>query len=267
MEVGDSKKFLDIVEYAESLEHIREESAAMSTKESVNRLESNRSRTRGNQWTQRQRSRERSPSVESVVCYRCNNKGHFAYQCKSKLQKRFIRTSDYRNRQGFNNTNSVVDSDRSRTEEMEDDFEDMVLDESINNVRGIKESNLNRDRVCNFSNTISSVLGKNINSVKTALVEMQVESMPLRMEVDTGSCVTVCGSNDYKKYFGHLKLERCVLPLAVISGERLKILGKLSVNVETKKGKFTHQSLIVIDSKQKFIPLLGRDWLEVLTPN
>lgn len=60
--------------------------------------------------------------------------------------------------------------------------------------------------------------------MRKALVELQVGSSKLPTEVDTVSYVTGCGPQDYSKFFSHLDHEYLSLPLAVTSGERLKLL-------------------------------------------
>lgn len=266
METDDNKTFLDVVGLAEGIEQIREESAAMSSQRNVNRVEKRQGRGRSDQWSQvRNRSRERSPRDSEVTCYRCGTKGHFAKFCKQP--RRFVNTSDYRyrNRRGPNSTNSVSDFDDNEGEVPVEEFENMMLDDSVNSIGGNNEFNFSRDRDRHMPYSFSSVLGMSINSLKSALVELQVESVLLRMEVDTGSCVTVCSSVEYKKYFSHVKLESCFMPLSVVSGERLKVLGKITVNVRSKRGNYALR-MIVIDSKRIFTPLLGRDWLDILNP-
>ena len=268
MEIGDEVKFSEVVEKAEAYEHIKRESVAMSDNNQVNNLGGNRGRSReSTPWNQRRRSRERSRSTEEVMCYRCHNKGHFARECTGKRTTKFTRNNNYRPDKHRSNTNAVQESEQRVMDDLEDEFENLTFDEeSVNSIRNGSVSNFSRDRVKHISQINSLVLGEKINSVKTALVELQVESAKLCMEVDTGSCVSVCGFNIFNKNFSHLKLVKCTIPLSVVSGERLKVAGMLCVKVKVKRGMFKLR-MIVIDSRQNFIPLLGRDWLEVLCPN
>lgn len=60
----------------------------------------------------------------------------------------------------------------------------------------------------------------------------------MSMEVDTGSCVTVCELSDFRQMFGERMINKDVMPLMVVSGENLNVVGSVMVNVKAKVGAF-----------------------------
>jgi hypothetical protein len=112
-----------------------------------------------------------------------------------------------------------------------------------------------------------------VNSVKadikpTAAIEkaiVQVDDVRIGFEVDTGSKYSVICSGVYQENFAYRKLKASGLQLSVVSGEQLRVLGTIKVDVQLKRSRHVLE-LIVIDTKKRFLPLLGRDWLNVLCP-
>ncbi|XP_058449047.1 uncharacterized protein LOC131429009 [Malaya genurostris] len=92
-------------------------------------------------------------------------------------------------------------------------------------------------------------------------VEVLIERKSLEMEIDCGSAETVISEELYLKTFSWIKLLPCNKKLAVIDGNRLKVLGRLSVSVQLK-GKKQQLYLIVLRCNKNFVPLLGRTWLD-----
>nr|XP_022901079.1 uncharacterized protein K02A2.6-like [Onthophagus taurus]XP_022901087.1 uncharacterized protein K02A2.6-like [Onthophagus taurus]XP_022901095.1 uncharacterized protein K02A2.6-like [Onthophagus taurus]XP_022901103.1 uncharacterized protein K02A2.6-like [Onthophagus taurus] len=85
------------------------------------------------------------------------------------------------------------------------------------------------------------------------------------MEVDSGACKSVIHVTHYKKYFGKVVLKPVNIKLKVITGENVSIIGELIVAVKYRNKCFG-LPLIVIECKNTFVPLLGRNWLNVLNP-
>ncbi|KAK9730280.1 hypothetical protein QE152_g15338 [Popillia japonica] len=108
------------------------------------------------------------------------------------------------------------------------------------------------------------------------------------MEVDTGAAVSLIPYNCYTKYFNSLPIEKCKLKVKTVSGEYLPLKGVINVTVNdllkylplyTVSGEYLplkgvinvtvndllkYLPLYIADSKMNFIPLLGRDWLDLL---
>lgn len=182
--------------------------------------------------------REKSSSPEnSMTCYRCQGVGHYSYECATKRTKTI-------NRGGQRRSKGV-----HKAEELGKGLNDLKLnddDETDNEI-------------------ISNLLGSSVNTIKSALVELRVEGVPLTMECDTGSCVSVCSAVHYRNKFGHKRILSCDKRLSVVSGEPLTVLGKIQVAVRVNQ-KVLSLGLVIIDSKREFLPLLGRDWISVIWP-
>lgn len=70
---------------------------------------------------------------------------------------------------------------------------------------------------------------------------------------------------DYFKYFAKFHLMPIEKKLSVITGEKLKVKGKICVTV--CKGVNEQNfilDLIIIECNEYFLPLLGRNWLDIL---
>lgn len=106
----------------------------------------------------------------------------------------------------------------------------------------------------------------NVLSKGPFLLEVSVNKTLIKMEIDTGACRTVMHIEDKNKYFPNLVINNCAKRLFSVSGEKLKILGACTVIVDDLQEKTrAHKcELIVVDSMRKFVPLLGRDWLDTL---
>ncbi|MGJ8945886.1 hypothetical protein AB9K17_23630, partial [Salmonella enterica subsp. enterica serovar Kentucky] len=86
----------------------------------------------------------------------------------------------------------------------------------------------------------------------------------LVMELDTGAAYSIISEETRKRLFPSLTLEDVDLPLATYTGERLKVLGKVSVQVQYEEQE-SRLPLIVVDCKGP--PLFGRNWLRKIRLN
>ncbi|XP_036146047.1 uncharacterized protein K02A2.6-like [Monomorium pharaonis] len=96
-------------------------------------------------------------------------------------------------------------------------------------------------------------------------VALHIENKLMTMEVDSGACKSVIHVNDYNKWLSHLALRSVSFKLRVVTGEKVEIVGQVLVRVRYTTETFK-LPLIVLNGKTKFIPLLGRNWLNVLNP-
>ncbi|KAF2890030.1 hypothetical protein ILUMI_16143, partial [Ignelater luminosus] len=101
---------------------------------------------------------------------------------------------------------------------------------------------------------------------KSLMVKLQIEGRLVDFEIDSGACKTVMHLLDYKKLFSRLKLYHVGYNLKVVTGESVKIIGEVKVTVACKN-KIYCLPLVILDGSRKFMPLLGRNWLNVLKPN
>ena len=89
-------------------------------------------------------------------------------------------------------------------------------------------------------------------------VDLQVNGIPLVMELDTGAAVSIISKQTWKRLFPNLALEDIDLPLATYTGERMKILRQIRVRVECNQQKL-HLPLVVVEGQGP--PLFGSNWL------
>lgn len=209
-------------------------------------------KTRGNQ--QDLSSWRGQPNKDANVrCYRCQALGHYSRDCDG------IKRKPYDNR-GHNQGNWRRAKTENYVNTLADGFGQLELDSALESDHKSVVAQVNH---LTYGDP-NSFLGK-INSVKLALINVHIESVEVLMELDTGSCVSVCGQSDYEKNFRHLPLMKCDMPLSVVSGESLRVIGLVKVRVKRQMGD-RRLNLLVIDSKKKFIPLMGRDWIDALFP-
>ena len=92
-------------------------------------------------------------------------------------------------------------------------------------------------------------------------VQLLLEGKPVKMEVDTGSAVSIISETAYNKLFQHLPLKPTHFYLKTYSGERLTLLGEFQVRV-TYQTREVHLPLAVAKGDKPV--LLGRNWLDKL---
>ncbi|CAL9701112.1 unnamed protein product [Knipowitschia caucasica] len=89
----------------------------------------------------------------------------------------------------------------------------------------------------------------------------QVNGKQVKMELDTGSAVSVMAHSDFVQYFGDQKLNSSSVLLKTYTGEKIKPLGVLPVEVQHNGQQCTLDLYIV---KRGGPALWGRDWLRKL---
>lgn len=143
---------------------------------------------------------------------------------------------------------------RSRVHDLEEEQEDKQSVESDDNLElGLITEGVGECVLKTLKTGCSNILK----------IQMLVDNKYVDMEVDTGAVRSVIHVNDYNKLFSNHKLEPVKFNLKVITGQTAKIVGKIYVNVSYKE-KLHILPLIVLHSELNFIPLIGRNWLDVL---
>lgn len=105
-----------------------------------------------------------------------------------------------------------------------------------------------------------------INRDVSHRISCRIENLNIDFEIDTGACKSVISEIDYKRYFSNRKLCPITYKLNVVTGAVIKVLGEIFVNVSMGRGAQQKLPLTVIKSCQNFAPLLGRNWLNALSP-
>ncbi|XP_054274530.1 uncharacterized protein K02A2.6-like isoform X2 [Macrosteles quadrilineatus] len=97
-------------------------------------------------------------------------------------------------------------------------------------------------------------------------VGLLIENHNVTMELDTGSALTVCPFESYRKYFSHLALKPCYVKLLTYSGNEVSVLGQILVRVKAANQIYQNLPLVIVELGQTGQPmLLGRNWLEHVT--
>nr|CAI5845225.1 unnamed protein product [Callosobruchus analis] len=105
-----------------------------------------------------------------------------------------------------------------------------------------------------------------VSKEKSLQVKVIVEGKLLKMEVDSGACKSVMHIDDYNELFPDIELTPVSFKLKVVTGQNVTIIGQADVTVQYEK-QICKLPLIILDSIDRFTPLLGRNWLNVINPS
>ena len=90
-------------------------------------------------------------------------------------------------------------------------------------------------------------------------LRQRINDVKLKMELDTGSALSIISNRDYRRHFNSLKLKETPIELKTYTGEVVKLLGVLNVTVKHKDQSAAKLPLYVVQNGGP--PLFGRDWL------
>lgn len=132
-------------------------------------------------------------------------------------------------------------------------------------VKAIQDASngLNDLRLCKFSFKNFNILS--VTETKPPeIIELNINGVILQSEVYTGACLGVISSHDYFKNFSSLPLQTVKdKRFTVANGKECKVLGRINI---TLNGKYSTQA-VVIQSAKPFLPLVGRTWLDLISPD
>ena len=101
-----------------------------------------------------------------------------------------------------------------------------------------------------------------LNNVSTLTpdvkVPLKIEGLPAEMQLDTGCAFTLAPKSLYDKLCSHLPLKPTEVILATYTGEKIKPLGQVNVDVEYASRNYSLSLLIV---NVGTTPLFGINWL------
>ena len=89
-------------------------------------------------------------------------------------------------------------------------------------------------------------------------VSPEVQGRVVKMELDTGSAVSVLPYKQYKEHFGHVKLAKSLVTLKTYTGQKITSKGEMKCIVKFK-GQEEELTLQVVETPGP--ALFGRDWL------
>lgn len=204
---------------------------------SVSVFSRNRLGSRPNQRTQD----TKKGRYANYQCYTCHEFGHTSKMCRKNQSKRAT------NGHSSSFTNKQVK--RGRRNKVND-----IEEAAGGSSEGETEDDLDLGHL------------NNIVSKGPVFIEVSVNGVILKMEVDTGACQSVIHRKDQLKLFPEATLSNYRASLSVITGDPVNIMGFINVNIAkiTEASSVRENKLIVLDSKRNFIPLAGRTWLDIL---
>ena len=99
---------------------------------------------------------------------------------------------------------------------------------------------------------------KGINT-KRVWIEVELNGIPLKMELDTGASVSLVSKKTWREKLGSPPLTKRKIVLRAYSGHRLHVIGETTVDVNA--GSQRHKSLPLVVVEGEEAPLFGRNWL------
>lgn len=99
---------------------------------------------------------------------------------------------------------------------------------------------------------------------KAYCVILAKQGITIRMELDTGSAVSIILERILIKHLRHLKLQLVTTCFRTYSGEKLMPLGNITVDVQYVLEQRQDVKLYVLHEGK---PILGRDWLQFFQIN
>ena len=107
-----------------------------------------------------------------------------------------------------------------------------------------------------------------LNGSESIYVTPMINGKPVKMELDTGSAVSIMNLEDYRKYFpgGDGRLRRSALVLRTYTGEQVRPIGVAWVYVGMNKTDQRKCVRLYVVNKGSN-PLFGRSWLKALYGN
>ena len=98
-----------------------------------------------------------------------------------------------------------------------------------------------------------------MSSSKPIEVEVHINDQPLIMELDTGAGVSMISERTYQSMLAQTQLQPLNVPLRTYTGERMKVLGKVSVTVRYEHNAPVDLPLVIEGEGPS---LFGRNWFK-----
>ena len=170
---------------------------------------------------------------KDATCHGCNKKGHIRPACRSQHDQQPSRGPP-KPQKGKQKSKPMKLMETTENDDDDDDSTVFVGRFAINKLYQKKDN--------------------------TIWVTLSINGTPLRMELDTGSAVSIISKGDYLQKFSNLELHSTQVKLKTYTGGKITPVGLLRVSiVTTYQGQQFGGELYVIDRGGS--ALFGRDWL------
>lgn len=173
-------------------------------------------------------------------CMKCNRKGHIQRMCKTKgneeKQKTKRNEEKHRSWKKDKRVNEMNDTDASGS----------ASDETDNGLAHIELHSMTE------------------SEKKMIWVTPKINGKKIKMELDTGSALSLISLKDYKENFADVKLKQTPILLKTYTGEKVAPVGKIKVKVKYENKK---KMLDLYVLQRGGVPLFGRDWLQMIQLN
>ena len=88
---------------------------------------------------------------------------------------------------------------------------------------------------------------------------MELNGIPLKMELDTGASVSLVSKKTWREKLGSPPLTKRKIVLRAYSGHRLHVIGETTVDVNAGSQRHKSPPLVVVEGEEA--PLFGSNWL------
>ena len=95
--------------------------------------------------------------------------------------------------------------------------------------------------------------------------ELEIDSKPVSMEVDTGAAVSIMSGATFAAHFLDKHLSPLTVTLKTYIGETMKVLGEVEVSVQYEQQPLQQLPLVTVEGDGP--SLLGRNWLHRIILN
>ena len=190
--------------------------------------------------------RSESCRYRNATCHHCQRKGHIRPVCKARWSQ--VQPKGRSSAQKSAKLNSCVSNSD---------------DESVGSDNHVSDTPVNADEVSAFGlyKTETEHLSTEfVNSVKPCVVDVQLGKAQVncKMEVDTGASRSTVSKRVYDSVLSDYPLQHPGVILRNYSGEKIPVVGKISVPVKYD----TQEEILDLIVVEGNLPaLFGRDWL------
>ena len=177
-----------------------------------------------------------------VRCFRCNKTGHNAASCRFKS----VRCHQ------CGKTGHLKAACHHRSSQR-------PAKGGVKSLQAEDDSLLSPPAVESEEYQLFAVEAEDVGCTPPLTVQMQLDGVPLRMEVDTGAAISIISEDTFKRLWKNRELQKSSVTLRTYSGEPLKVLGAFTVLAEHGSQK---KELILTVVQGSGPSLVGRNWLD-----